>query len=125
VEGQWFPIGFMIGRKGSPFFRKVWDLQQAAIRGSARRAYQGFGTHLYKTARQAAVSDESFSIHPREVYQHRWAAHRHIFAGKVNREIGIGIHWYGGSDSAAEHEPKMTHENWRDHPMATVMGVTL
>lgn len=41
-----------------------------------------------------------------------------ISQGAVNLDLGIGIHWYGGSGSAAGAEMAITRTNWHEHPLA-------
>jgi hypothetical protein len=124
-NNRWFPIAFMMGSPGNKFFGNVHHHQMAIFRASGGQGdYQKFGTKVY----QYIFKQDSyphFQIATEEVYQRRWQLHGKIFAGDINTNIGVGIHWYGGSTSAAAAEPKMTHKNWRDFPLKKAIQVTL
>jgi len=124
-DGRWFPIGFMLGARGSSFFRDVHAIQMKIFKDRPRqKSYQGFGTGVYKSVLNSSEY-QFFLIQRQEVYQHYWGAHARIFAGSINTGRGVGIHWYGGSRSAASHEPRLNHENWNDHPLNKVLRITL
>lgn len=40
IRGGWFPIGFMMGAPGSPYFKAVHDLQMNMALATARSSYQ-------------------------------------------------------------------------------------
>jgi len=125
VPGNWFPIAFMMGAPGSKFFGNVHRHQIAVYQSTGSQGdYQKFGTKVYQYVFKQDVYP-CFQIVTDEVYQRRWQLHGKIFAGDINPNIGVGIHWYGGSTSAAATEPKMTHLNWRDFPLKKAIRVTL
>lgn len=123
IEEMWFPIGFMLSSPGSAFFEQVLRHQESIAKHAGRPGYQKFGTGVYKSVMATGVH-EHFPVATTEVYQHMWGAHRRIFQGALNLNLGVGIHWYGGSDSAALHEPTLTTSTWKSHPMSTVIAVT-
>lgn len=123
IRDQWFPIGFMLSAPGSTFFERVLCRQKAMASSPARGAYQRFGTGVYKSV-MASGGHPYFPVDPSEVYQHMWGAHRRIFQGALDLNRGVGIHWYGGSESAALHEPKLQSDSWREHPLSTAIAVT-
>lgn len=121
---RWFPIAFMLGGENSNFFRAVFDTQLRLLKTFGRgRNYQQYGTKIYSGAFRAH-SYRHIQIHPKEVYQKYWRQHGEIFAGSVALNTGIGIHWYGGSPSAARYEPEIHHENWRDYPIRKMIEIT-
>jgi len=122
---RWFPIAFMMGAPGNKFFGNVHYHQMAIFRATGGHGdYQKFGTKVYQYIFKQDKYPH-FQISPEEVYQKRWQLHGQIFAGDINPKTGVGIHWYGGSTSAAATEPKMTHINWRDFPLKKAIQVTL
>ncbi len=124
-NNRWFPIAFMFGSPGATFFQDVHHHQLAIFKSSgARGDYQKFGTKVYRYVFQRGDYDP-FYVARNEVYQKTWQYHGQIFNGQINPALGVGIHWYGGSASAAIVEPKMTHENWQDFPLSHVIRVTL
>lgn len=123
-QGDWFPIGFMMAAPGSAYFAMVHERQVKMFDGGAGRSgYQGYGTGLYKAVK-SHMNPMHFVIGPQEVYQHKWSAHARIFAGDIALDRGVGIHWYGGSDSAAAHESNINHESWHEHPLRPVIACT-
>lgn len=124
-SNYWFPIAFMMGSPGSKFFQDVHEHQLSIFRATgARGGYQKFGTKVYRYVFQNS-NYSPFYINRNEVYQKQWQYHGQIFAGQVNAALGIGVHWYGGSASAAAIEPKITHDNWQDFPLSHIMRITL
>ena len=124
-NGDSFPIGFMMGAPGCRAFRDVHRHQLSVFQSTGGQGgYQKFGTKVY---RYVFNQDHypHFQIAANEVYQRPWRLHGKIFSGDFNPNVGVGIHWYGGSTSAAATEPKMTHLNWRDFPLKRAIQVTL
>jgi hypothetical protein len=121
----WFPIAFMLSGPGSTFFKDVLDDQIRLLNAPqrARPRYQKYGTKVYSYAfKNSTYQHTKIAVH--EIYQKQWRQHGDIFAGSVGLNVGIGVHWYGGSQSAAEYEPKINHENWRDYPIKKMIEVT-
>lgn len=124
-SGNWFPIAFMFAAPGSKYFEIVHTAQQNGIRGrNTHNDYQRYGTRVFKGIFKG-YDYGPIPIATHEVYQEMWKAHAKIFAGDVNLDIGIGVHWYGGSHSAAVFEPQITHKNWREFPIRNMLEVTL
>ncbi|MHA2084458.1 MAG: hypothetical protein ACXABD_11950 [Candidatus Thorarchaeota archaeon] len=122
---RWFPIAFMLAAPGSPYFRAVHQHQCLIHKASGGNGgYQKFGTKVYEYIFQQN-NYPYFQIDKKEVYQHGWNMHASLFAGNMNINVGVGIHWYGGSTSAATAEPRITHKNWRDFPIKKAIEVTL
>ena len=124
-NGKWFPIAFMFASPGSTFFEAVHNAQRNVIRGrNAHDDYQCYGTRVFKGVFKR-YDYNPVPIAPHEVYQKMWKAHAKIFAGDIDLDKGIGVHWYGGSLSSAEFEPKITHKNWQEFPIRNMLEVTL
>ena len=124
-NNRWFPIAFMMGAPGCKFFHDVHRHQIAVFQSTGGQgAYQKFGTKVYQYILNRG-NYFYFEIATTEVYQRKWQMHGKIFAGDIDPSVGVGIHWYGGSTSAATVEPKMTHKNWREFPLKRAIQVTL
>jgi mannosyltransferase OCH1-like enzyme len=122
VSNSWLPIAFMLAEPGSKYFRAVYE-KQLTLLPKKHRAYQVFGTGIYRSVLARGFSH--FKIDKQEVYQHHWRDHERIFNGHVDNSRGVGIHWFGGSTSAAKVEPKMTHENWESFPLSKLIEIGL
>lgn len=127
---KWFPIAFMLSSPGALFFERVHEIQihqmNSAIKRKDKRRndYQRYGTNVFKGVFKDLPLNP-IPIDTSEVYQLMWKYHAKIFSGDVDLATGIGVHWYGGSTSAAEFEPQITHKNWRDFPIRNMLEVTL
>lgn len=125
ITRGWLPIAFMMGNKGSEFFKNVYDHQMDTLKNPPRRfdGYQKFGTKIYQhVAKHGGFP--FFTINTTEVYQYQWRVCNLIFEGKINTSIGVGIHWYGGSNHAATAELDINHTTWSKHALASTIGIT-
>ena len=124
-NNRWLPIAFMLAGPGSPYFTAVHNHQMAIFRATGGKGeYQKFGTKIYQYIFKQDTYAH-FKIPKHEVYQCHWRMHEKLFQGGFSPQVGVGIHWYGGSPAAARLEPKITHKNWRDFPIAKAIQVTL
>jgi len=120
----WMPIAFMLGAPKSSYYQDVYNHQLSILRTSGNRGnYQKFGTKVYKNILNTKLYP-FFKINPKEIYQCNWRRHGTIFAGNIDLGMGIGIHWYGGSPSAAAFEPIINHDNWNEFPIKRIIEVT-
>lgn len=121
VPRGWFPIAFMMAKSGAPFFQAVYEHQMEILaKHGGHGEYQKFGTRVYGYSLDRG-GFPFFPIAREEVYQCDWRGHASIFAGMVNMDLGVGIHWYGGSHSAVIAEKQILRTNWQEHRLAPVI----
>lgn len=125
IARRWLPIAFMMGCKKNAFFQEVYNRQLEILSEHSKNNedYQKFGTEVYQRSVNNGIHP-FFVINTNEVYQYQWKSCNNIFSGQVDTSIGVGIHWYGGSPSAAIVESEIDHSNYSESPLSDVIKVS-